>query len=48
MAIGVIGSAGKQNAYKDYNVTIPAQTGGEKEGRVVVNMPTSILYIKML
>ena len=28
MAIGVIGSSGKQNAYKDFNVTISAQTGG--------------------
>ena len=28
MAIGVIGSAGKQNAYKDFDVTIAAQTGG--------------------
>lgn len=28
MAIGVIGSAGKQNAYKDFDVTISAQTGG--------------------
>jgi len=29
-------------------ITVPTQAGGEKEGRVVVNMPTSILYIKML
>lgn len=28
MAIGVIGSAGKRNTYKDFNVTISAQTGG--------------------
>lgn len=28
MAIGVIGSAGKQNAYKDFDVTITAQSGG--------------------